>query len=424
LKRNFNNKIKLAISSPLILIIFFAIFFRGAVAEIYWYPIAISIILIFFLTFFLGEKKIIPPPYFLGLEKLFIIWLGWIIISGFTSPHRWNTVFALERILVGIIFLYLCLWIFQNRQSRKFLLWSLFFIGLFYSFFGLLSYFTKNSLFLMADNLGLVRGSFVNHNSFAGLMLLCFFLGVGILLSQESEKSLLASEIWAKRAFLIFPLLLITLALGFSLSRSGWLALGFTILLFIIWLSFYQSSKKFRKYLPLVLGLIIISLILLLILEKGAIKKRAQTLTEFFTEPITGLTLTGRAKIWKSSILMIKDHPFVGVGPGCFWLEYPKYRQKGELHGIRHSHNDLLELGAETGIIGLCLTLLLAYQIIRQIRNNYKLLTSRFEKRIFRGVSFGLFAFLLQDQVDFHFHIPGLYYYFLALLSFLLGAKK
>jgi len=163
---------------------------------------------------------------------------------------------------------------------------------------------------------------------------------------------------------------------------------------------------------------------LLLILEKGAIKKRAQTLTEFFTEPITGLTLTGRAKIWKSSILMIKDHPFVGVGPGCFWLEYPKYRQKGELHGIRHSHNDLLELGAETGIIGLCLTLLLAYQIIRQIRNNYKLLTSRFEKRIFRGVSFGLFAFLLQDQVDFHFHIPGLYYYFLALLSFLLGAKK
>ena len=419
-----NRSVQQIIAVLVVLIIFWAIFLKGAVADIYWYPIALSIILLFFSGVIFWEKRIIPPPYYLGLEKFFLIWLSWLILSGFISPHRWNTVFALERAIVGIIFFYLCLWIFQEAWLRKFLVWALFAIGLFYSLFGLFAYFTKSPLFLLGNNQDMVGGSFVNHNNFAGMILLCFFLGVGFLMTIEAKRTILASEVWAKRVLLVFPLLLLALTLGFSLSRSGWISFALSIFFLIIWLSSSQTNKKFRKYLPLILTLTFASLALILILEKGVIKKRAETLKEFFTEPATGLTLTGRIKIWKSSILMIKDHPLLGIGPGSFWLEYPQYRQKGELHGVRHSHNDLLEVGAETGIVGLLLTLLLAFQIFRQIKKNYQALTSRFEKRLFRGISFGLFAFLLQDQVDFHFHIPGLYYYFLALLSFLVGGRR
>ncbi len=75
-----------------------------------------------------------------------------------------------------------------------------------------------------------------------------------------------------------------------------------------------------------------------------------------------------RPYIWEGTFHMICDHPFTGTGPGNFYIEYPKYRVHDYFlsfkatDATRHAHNELLEVWAETGTLGLLALLgILAY---------------------------------------------------------------
>ncbi len=408
-----------------LLAIFIALFFRGATSDVFWYPIALAFIFILVLCLVFWDLNLLPAPQLSGLEPYLLIWMGILILSALLSAHRWQTIPALERVIVALMVFYLSLWLFPSRSERKLLIWSLFAMPVLISFIGLLAYFSESELFFpIPENFILVRGTLVNHNNFAGLVLLGSFLGLGLLFGMESKRQTLATEDWAKRILLLLPLLILILALGFSLSRSGWLCFLFALLPFLLWLWLSRSKEKTRRYIQTSLAFLILASILLVIMEKGAIRKRAKTIEEFFKEPQTGLTVAGRIKIWKSAILMIQDHPFFGIGPGTYWIEYPKYRQKGELHGVRHAHNDLLELCAETGLFSTAIFIILAVKAVSLIRRNYKKTPSPRERRICLGIIFGIIAFFVQDLVDFHFHIPGLVYYFLALVGFLFKPKR
>lgn len=66
-----------------------------------------------------------------------------------------------------------------------------------------------------------------------------------------------------------------------------------------------------------------------------------------------------RVEIWKGTVSMIKDKPFLGVGIGNFSFSYPRYQTKealvsydGSAHFIRQAHNEHLQLGSEIGLIG------------------------------------------------------------------------
>ena len=72
-----------------------------------------------------------------------------------------------------------------------------------------------------------------------------------------------------------------------------------------------------------------------------------------FTEPIDsseGL----RVGIWISTISMIADHPFVGIGWGAFKFVYPQYNYylADTTQTIYHAHNLFLQTAAEVGIVG------------------------------------------------------------------------
>lgn len=68
-----------------------------------------------------------------------------------------------------------------------------------------------------------------------------------------------------------------------------------------------------------------------------------------------------RLKIWKATSEMIQDHPWLGVGPGNWNMEYYKYVY-GVFTGINQTnwgrpHNDFLWVFAEKGIFGILLFL-------------------------------------------------------------------
>ena len=61
-----------------------------------------------------------------------------------------------------------------------------------------------------------------------------------------------------------------------------------------------------------------------------------------------------RVGIWVSTIAMIADHPFIGIGWGAFKDVYPNYDYylKGTDVLIYHAHNIYLHYAAEIGIVG------------------------------------------------------------------------
>jgi tetratricopeptide (TPR) repeat protein len=70
-----------------------------------------------------------------------------------------------------------------------------------------------------------------------------------------------------------------------------------------------------------------------------------------------------RPPIWKATIAMIAGRPFLGHGFGTYVAVYPQYRlpqyflRRKATNVTDHAHNELLEVAAEQGLVGLGATL-------------------------------------------------------------------
>ena len=72
-----------------------------------------------------------------------------------------------------------------------------------------------------------------------------------------------------------------------------------------------------------------------------------------FNISIDGSNL-GRIYVWEADKHMIMDHPVTGVGPGLWQKTYREhYKLKQETQDLGHSHNNLLQIASESGILGL-----------------------------------------------------------------------
>jgi len=83
-----------------------------------------------------------------------------------------------------------------------------------------------------------------------------------------------------------------------------------------------------------------------------------------------------RLGLWRRSLAMFQLAPFTGVGPGNWAVFFPAYAEPGATaEGVlspvlapRHAHNDLLELLAETGLLGLAAMVILGMGVVGMAR--------------------------------------------------------
>lgn len=86
--------------------------------------------------------------------------------------------------------------------------------------------------------------------------------------------------------------------------------------------------------------------------------------------------LKTRFGLWRRTLTMIREHPLLGVGPGNWPVEFPRYAEpRATQDGVlsprlvpRQAHNDLLERAAETGGFGLAAFVLLVLAAAEAIR--------------------------------------------------------
>ena len=146
-------------------------------------------------------------------------------------------------------------------------------------------------------------------------------------------------------------------------SRGGWVSFG----LVCIWLIFSETQ---RRGVPLWKAGVVAALIGLVgtfaaFENPGAKQRLDQTLLLFSgDEAKIDQALSLRWTLWKNAFAMIGAHPVNGVGVRAFRYAYPEFAQpddpflsmneaSGRPTGAFYSHQILLEVTTETGLIGL-----------------------------------------------------------------------
>ena len=150
------------------------------------------------------------------------------------------------------------------------------------------------------------------------------------------------------------------LALLMSWSRGAWI--GFAAAILAIGVAIAVRSRRVA-----VLGALFVILVAyLLLVGVGSLVPASfvQRFSDFVPylglSDVRGLEVTDanfavleRMAHWQSALAMWTDHPWLGVGIGNYDVAYPQYALPQWSASLGHAHNYYLNIGAETGAIGL-----------------------------------------------------------------------
>lgn len=259
-------------------------------------------------------------------------------------------------------------------------------------------------------------GTYVGSNHFAGYMEILVPLTFGFMLAQREKIGRMLSGLGGMRArlqqavswlspesarpkmvFLFFSSVLMGVGLLMSASRSGILCLG--ISMFIVAVMFF-SKRHYRKFGAISLLLCLLALIY------GAHIGIDPTLEKFKG---TEAGFNKRLYTFQSMFPMLYDYPFMGVGWGNFAFLYPRYvpRDYDGVSTSGYSHNDWLEAGTETGLIGLGMMAAAFFVLLIKLFRMWYTRRDVHAVGIGAGVMAGLLSLGFHSLSDFNMHIPA-----------------
>ena len=166
-----------------------------------------------------------------------------------------------------------------------------------------------------------------NPNVLAGYLdvFICLALGLLSTVEHRSQKVVLVSAI-----------ILLSACLAMTYSRGAFLAIAIVFLV-------YGVLKDWRVIILFAAVSILIAL------------NSPTFVDRIFSAFTMGDTSEGvRVGIWVSTVAMISDHPFAGIGWGAYQYIYPQYNYYVADPDIiiYHAHNLYLNCAAEIGIVG------------------------------------------------------------------------
>jgi putative inorganic carbon (HCO3(-)) transporter len=111
-------------------------------------------------------------------------------------------------------------------------------------------------------------------------------------------------------------------------------------------------------------------------------------------------SLSGRLELWDRALLMLRDLPFTGVGPGQFSLVLHRWYEPLVLPPatyVPHAHNVLLQLALDLGVLGMAATLALGGTVVASA---VRAAHSPLRRLIAIGVSAGFVGFFAYGMTD------------------------
>lgn len=262
-------------------------------------------------------------------------------------------------------------------------------------------------------------GPFINHPPFANYLAMLLPLALVGLFS----RSWLVGQP-RQRAFKLFcglTLCVLSLGIGLSLSRGGWIGSGIG-LGSLGWLVYALPQRERppvlrRPRFALRLALAGTAGVLFLVLLTAGPTGRQQIDTRIERTVVTGENFLLRFNIWQDSLGMLWDFPTLGVGLGAWPELFPRYqRPPWTPVFIREAHNDYVELMAETGVVGLLLVAWLLWRIGTYLLRSLRTVPSRFVT-LYAGLVAALAIMAFHEFFDFPLQVPANAFLFTLFLS-------
>ena len=360
----------------------------------------------------------------IGAAMLFL-WWGLLFALG-KAPVRWNrliwpiaafwllaavqygtgttavsflTKIEILKLSALTLLFFLVVQAFETLGHWRAFAWFLLTLGFAVSLLGILQHFTFNGKLYWFRELrygGIPFGPYVNRNHFAGLVELIIPTGLSVLLFGAEERD---------RMSLVMLLTLVPIgALFLSASRGGiaafFLAVGMLIILGIL---------RGRGRNQIIAGAAVLVLAGGFVVWLGA----GRALSRFEGYQKLEVSEARRAEMLRDSWRIFLDHPVAGTGLGTLEDVFPRYETLYDGTIVTHTHNDYLEVLAETGAIGgvicACFLVLLfgtAWPCIVESQDPL-------EVALRIGAFSGCCALLAHSLVDFNLHIPSNAFLFL-----------
>jgi len=233
-------------------------------------------------------------------------------------------------------------------------------------------------------NIGLARAT----ASFPG----CNAMGVYLagLTPLVAGLALFSSRL-RSRIFLVSAALIGSLGVYLSFSRGA----GLGLFISVLFLSLIRKSKI------IVSGLILLLLIFPFVMPKN-IKEWAKSVNY---NPITLVICETRLSIYRNTIHMISEHPFIGVGINTFSKNYGKYKiaaaeARMETLDTTYAHNSFLQMGGEMGLLGLGVFLAFLFFSLKAIWLAFKKNADPFLKALSVSVFAAIIAYLINGLTE------------------------
>ncbi len=218
---------------------------------------------------------------------------------------------------------------------------------------------------------------------------------------------------WKIKGGLIVSLAIMIICLNLNSSRGAWLG----DICALIFLGLFMNRK-------ILLGLGVVIIISLCLLPKQQMYRVVNMVNPQYTANLE------RIYLWNSALSMIKEHPFLGHGPGSFQSLYPKYapdvpeetkKKFYPPYTVGHAHNIFLHLSAEAGIFALLAISWLFMAIFRWGWSVLKHTETQWSRILVLGLLACLIDFAVHGMVD--YTLAGktgyLFWFYLGLVSWI-----
>ena len=264
-----------------------------------------------------------------------------------------------------------------------------------------------------------VRGPFVDPDHFANYLSMIMPLAiVGTLWPNVVGRP---HSGYAFRVFSGLTVTLLAAALLMSMSRGALLGtlVGLFVLLIVLLrvknLERAVSVVSIQKILLPLLGAS--SVIVLGFLLAGHLSQGHVDLRLYHQAGSNELSRDSRPHVWRDTLKLVRDFPFTGVGLGSYSEIFPRYQRPPWSPFVWDAtHNDYLQIVAETGLTGAAMMvmagLIISYRMAKAL--------SRLPLRnvlLLAGMIAGVSATLFHELVDFSLQIPANAILFIIMLG-------
>src|SRR6201998_1958048 len=361
---------------------------------------------VFLISLVLLQISPLPPI----LARLFGLWgdasAGRMRHTISVAPYQ-----TLSHLLLLVTYLtafYLVLLVCEDRTAKRQLIYSLVALGAFEAFYGLVQYLTGwQQIFAYVKKYYLedATGTYINRNHFAGLleMVLPFALALALRLADALRRTALRGE-RPLRAFLcptelpslvfwLFVATVIFVALIFSRSRMGFISAVASLIVILALLGTSSLSARIRY---VAAGLFFLTVVGLIVwIGTDPVITRFETLGQEYSQ-----SGQNRVSIWRDTLKLIGQHPFLGTGLGTFSVAYTSVQTAFLGLRVDHAHCDYLELVSELGLPGGIFVFGSILWVLAKAVRHYRRADDRYDSAVCLGCIGRIVAMLVQRVGD------------------------